>query len=158
MKKTKIFVITLLCTALCSASIARPCGGPPPPRRCPPPPPRRCPPPPRCDMWIPATIFSSAFAISAIANATNTRETVYVSTPRETVYVQQPATTTVIYQNPQPTTQTVVEAKKTPVKEEIKADGTRVLYYDTTDATVEVSQKPIREEIKPDGTKILYYK
>ena len=62
--------------------------------------------------WIPATIFTSAVAVGAIANATTRTETVYVKEP----------TTTVIYQN-KPTQQRVT-------REEIRPDGTRVVYYE----------------------------
>lgn len=78
-------------------------------------------PPHHCNAWIPATIFSSAFAISALANATR----------HETVYVQQQPSTTVIYQNTPATTTTVVAPQQPTVKrEEIRPDGTRVLYYE----------------------------
>ena len=123
MKIIKILIITTLALSMTGISIARPGGHRPPPR----------PHAPRHhhhyrhhhhhDWWIPATIFSSAVAVTAVANAASTRT--------ETVYVKEPANTTIIYQTPQTTTTTVVETPKQKVtREEIKPDGTRVIYYD----------------------------
>ncbi len=112
MKTIKTIFILVLSVSLSGVVMARPRG-------------HHRPPPPRPyhhhhhyhgggNWWIPTTILSTAVAANAIANSTRT----------ETVYVREPSTTTVIYQNQPTQTQPKV------VREEIRPDGTRVIYYE----------------------------
>ncbi len=108
MKILKTILILSLAVSMTPLTIARPRG-------------HRPPPPPHhrhhhhCNWWIPTTIFTTAVVAGAAASA---------STKTETIIVEKPATTTVIYQNA-PT-----EQKQKISREEIRPDGTRVIYYE----------------------------
>ena len=146
MRFLKIALISALCISVSGIAAARPWGHPRPFRpyhyHCHP---SGC-------WWIPATVFTSAVAVSAIASAASERETVIVKEPATTtVVVQQPAT---VVQQPativqQPATTVVQTAPQTAAKQ---TDQTQAAAADQTPP-----RKVVREEIKPDGTRILYY-
>lgn len=141
MRFLKIALISALCISVSGIAAARPWGHPRPFRpyhyHCHP---SGC-------WWIPATVFTSAVAVSAIASA---------ASERETVIVKEPATTTVVVQQPatvvqQPATTVVQTAPQTAAKQ-TPPDQTQAAAADQTPP-----RKVVREEIKPDGTRILYY-
>ena len=110
MKTLKTILILSLIVSMTPMAMSGPRRG----HRPPPPPPHRHH-HHHCNWWIPTTIFTTAVVAGAAASA---------STKTETIVVEKPATTTVIYQN------APVEQKQKISREEIRPDGTRVIYYE----------------------------